>query len=62
MRYFLTETELIEYTQRKQPAAQARALARAGVPFRMVNNRPVVVRSDTHPPESAGSSVRLQLA
>jgi hypothetical protein len=61
MQYWLTEQEVEALTGRKQPAAQARVLAKDRIPFRMVNNRPVVVRSDLHPDESR-SSVRLNFA
>ena len=41
----LTDKQVAALTRRKQPAAQARVLLDAGIPFRMVDKRPVV-RSD----------------
>ena len=49
----LTDKQVAALTRRKQPAAQARVLLDAGIPFRMVDKRPVV-RSDydaQNPPE-----------
>lgn len=39
---WLSEQQLRELTRRKQPAAQMRVLARAGIPFLAVDGRPVV--------------------
>jgi hypothetical protein len=62
MRIWLTEAEVQELTRRKQGAAQARKLGEAGIPFRMVDNRPVVLRSDVQTEErSSRKAVRLRL-
>jgi len=43
---WLTEQEVADLTRRVKPAAQARVLLKVGIPFRMVDNRPIVLRSD----------------
>lgn len=47
-RIWLTEEEVQELTNKKQPAAQARALSEAvpPIPYTMVGGRPVVLLSD----------------
>lgn len=43
---WLTQAQLVELTRRKRPSAQAKALIEAGIPFRIVSGRPIVVESD----------------
>lgn len=40
---WLSPTQLIDLTGKKRPSAQMRELARSGIPFKVVNGRPVVV-------------------
>lgn len=44
MKPWFTESEIEALTRRKRPSAQARVLQQAGIPFQMVDNRPLVMR------------------
>lgn len=61
---WLTDKEVEQLTRRKQAAAQMRVLEDAGVPFVMVDKRPVVRRDwDAHnyqPPEPTLRLVRAR--
>jgi hypothetical protein len=59
---WLTDEQLIELTRRKQPRAQIRILNEAGIPYRIVAGRPVVLRSDLTEHEEPRSKVKLRLA
>lgn len=43
---WLTEAEVAALTRRKRPSAQMRELVRSGIPFRVVDGRPIVVERD----------------
>ncbi len=49
---FLTESQIEQLTRRKRPSAQIRELAKAGIRFRVVSGRPVVVERDLAAPET----------
>ena len=46
---WLTDKQLEAYTRRKRPSAQAQVLREAGIPFRIVDGRPMVMVSDLSP-------------
>jgi hypothetical protein len=43
---WLKEKEVADLTRRKQPRAQAAVLLEAGIPFSMVDGRPIVLKDD----------------
>lgn len=46
---WLSDDQVAELTRRKRPSAQIRELMRAGIPFRVVAGRPIVVSTDIAP-------------
>jgi hypothetical protein len=44
--HWLSEQDLQKLTRRQKPSAQMRVLRDAGIPFRVVDARPVVLMSD----------------
>ena len=52
---WLNDEQLVQLTRRKQPSAQIRALVAAGIPFKVVSGRPIVVLSDL---DGSGKKVR----
>lgn len=50
---WLTEEQLERLTKKKRPSAQAEELRRAGVPFRMVAGRPIVLIQSLSPAQKA---------
>lgn len=57
---WLSDAQLRQYTRRQKPSAQRRVLDDAGIPYRMVDGRPVVLISDAcH--QRKKESVRLNL-
>ncbi len=55
---WLTETQVESLTNRKRPSAQARVLKDAGIPYRLVDGRPIVVDKDVAPSEPRFQRVR----
>jgi hypothetical protein len=55
----LTEKELERLTRRKRPSAQAQVLREAGIPYWMVDGRPVVLKDSLYREKPKG---RLVLA
>lgn len=43
---WLTEKQLERFTRRKRPSAQARVLREAGIPYDLVDGRPVVLKDN----------------
>lgn len=61
---WLSERQLIALTRRRQGAAQIRVLKEAGIPFRVVDSRPIVLAADVAPGEGRRDTQgpRLRLA
>jgi len=61
---WLSERQLIALTRRRQGAAQIRVLREAGIPYRVVDGRPVVLERDIVPSQVGRdtSGPRLRLA
>ena len=57
---WLSEAQLQELTRRTKPSAQRRVLDLAGIPYRLVDGRPVVLLSDLQQRRPRGE-VRLNL-
>jgi hypothetical protein len=55
---WLTEKELERLTRRKRPSAQAQVLREAGIPYRMVDGRPIVVDKDVSANDTRFQRVR----
>lgn len=54
---WLTDNELERLTRRKRPKAQAEVLRRAGIPYTMVDGRPVVLKDSMLPKKQKGELV-----
>lgn len=58
---WLSEQQLQDLTRRVQRSAQVRVLDKAGIPYRLVDGRPVVLLSDLPVGSRRKSEVRLNL-
>ena len=56
---WLTDKEVERLTRRKRPSAQAQVLREAGIPYSMVDGRPIVLKDSLHREKPKG---RLVLA
>ena len=43
---WLTERRMVDLTRKRRPSAQIRVLREAGIPYRVVDGRPVVLERD----------------
>lgn len=59
---WLSDKEVAEYTRRVKPSAQRKVLDRAGIPYKWVDGRPVVLRSDIGHSDRSRKAVRLNFA
>ena len=61
---WLSERKIESLTRKRRPSAQARVLKEAGIPFRLVDGRPVVLERDIVPSQVGRdtSGPRLRLA
>jgi hypothetical protein len=46
---WLSDKEVARLTRKKRPSAQIRVLVDAGIPFRVVDGRPIVVETHVSP-------------
>lgn len=54
---WLTERQVARLTRKKRPSAQAQVLREAGIPFVMIDGRPVVMESALSPSRPQGKLV-----
>lgn len=59
MTTWLTDPELRFLTNRRRPSAQARVLRAAGIPFRMIDGRPIVERGAVVASQDSRPQVRI---
>lgn len=59
---WLSDEEIRVMTRRVKPSAQKRVLEGDGIPYRMVDGRPMVLRSDVMPQRRRREAVRLNLS
>lgn len=54
---WLTERQIARLTRRKRPTAQAEVLREAGIPYQMVDGRPVVLKDSLYREKPKGRLV-----
>lgn len=54
---WLTERQIARLTRRKRPSAQAEVLREAGIPYQMVDGRPVVLKDSLYREKPKGRLV-----
>jgi hypothetical protein len=54
---WLTERQIARLTRRKRPTAQAEVLREAGIPYHMVDGRPVVLKDSLYREKPKGRLV-----